>query len=220
MTAGAITSAAGDLDIPRDFKPVYSVAKVDHVDYGQVKRVAVTIRVPPGLIKDQVANNIRHVAVAQGNGMHAIMVFVCEDGDAVDQGYTVAKADYAPGGDWARAAEGLHDNSRKSYQLAIQYRNGYFSADRKTAGAEQGLSRVQVNKLCAELDAAAIEADNKAYAMYPITDGCDIKAVATRQKAAREKLQAAATAKVAAKYGVTPAQADELWSDYIQEKCQ
>lgn len=214
-----VSVVAGQLDLPREFKPQYELANTRRVDFSGAHRLVLYITVPQGLSKADVANNILHAIAKHGDGMHAVSANVYETGDSLDVGFTVAQGEFAPHGDWSKALDGKRDPQRKTYQMKLQYKDGYFKAESSTQNW-YGLTRTQRNALCAELQAAGMRASNQAMERAQAEGFSDIKKQWEREQVIKNELQPQYEAAIAKRYGVTPEQAREIWSAYLEEKFQ
>ncbi len=222
LTTILLTTAsllAGDLDLPPQFTPQYQLADTKRVDFAGARRLILYVTVPHGLSKADLANNIRHAITKHGDGMHAVSANVYETGDSLDAGFTVAKGEFAPHGDWSKALDGRRDPQRKTYQLKLQYKDGYFKAEPSTQNW-YGLTRTQRNALCAELQDAGMRASNQAMKRAQAEGFSDIKKQWEREQEIKKQLQPQYEAAIAKRYGVTPEQAREIWSAYLEEKFQ
>lgn len=215
----AVSVVAGELDLPHEFKPQYELADTRRVDFAGARRLVLCITVSHGLSKADIANNIRHAIANHGDGMHAVSANVYESGDSLDIGFTVAQGEFAPQGDWSKALDGKRDSQRKTYRLKFQYKDGYFKAQPSTQNG-YGLTRTQRNALCAELQDAGMRASNQAMKRAQTEGFSDIKKQWKREQEIKKELQPHYEAAIAKRYGVTPEQAQEIWSAYLKEKFQ
>lgn len=101
--------------------PAYTIVKQDRCDMGRVKRLSVWVLVVEGMPRADVERVIAAVVDAYRH-MHAVSVFVSRTGDPIGA-YTVAMGEWAPGGVWADAIEGLNDPERRTYRTKVSWRD-------------------------------------------------------------------------------------------------
>jgi len=211
-------SMAGDLALLRKaarIKPAYTVAKEKRFDYSTVKRVRISAVVPSGLSTNEVVDNLKHALLQYTLDNHAVAVAFCEKGDNVDSMYTVAMGEWVPYGDWGKAEEGLTDTNLDTYKFVYKLCPGYFKTPDK--GAYSGLTKTQRNQLVAEMEAAALKVGQEGSA--EMNKAGDFSAAACRKQMIREdERKAKAYTSIAASYGLTKEQAEELWSNKLTEQ--
>ncbi|MCB9730890.1 MAG: hypothetical protein H6746_20630 [Deltaproteobacteria bacterium] len=97
------------LGIPDTFEASLVVVGRERMDSASAKRAVVRATVPEGLSREELVNNIKSLAAkellrAGGAGsLGAVGVFVYRDAAEAGGAYSVARADFAPHGDWAAA---------------------------------------------------------------------------------------------------------------------
>ncbi len=200
---GAVVCRAADQIEPM---PGYRITALERADMGATRRALVRVTVGPGLSRADVTRVIAAVA-ERHDTEHALVVAVSEHGTGAGMGYTVARATWAPGGDWARASDASADPQRKSYRWDIDYRSKYF--ERKSAlswPAEYGLTWEQVAFLAAEMEAECLAATSAVFDKHP-----------TGNSAAEERARTAAIERVARRRGLTAREAITVWDLYLSE---
>jgi len=113
------------LALPDDFKPAYKIADTRDASLSNIKRVTVSIALPPGLKKEEIEQNFKHVIlqIYRNKKPHAITVWGYRNGDDITQPSTVGDGVFAPNGKWERAGES--DGSLQNYQTIIQVKDSY-----------------------------------------------------------------------------------------------
>jgi hypothetical protein len=144
--------------------------------------------------------------IARRPEMHAVSVAVMRRGE-LPGAYTVALGEWAPGGEWARASEGVADAARSTYATSFAYNHTYFKEKRSDWAAAYGLTLERARRMCGDLQTAALKADDAVFAQYPLGN-----------EAESERLKAEALAKVAQRYGLTAEMAAEAWTRYHLEE--
>ena len=210
---------AGDLALIREaarIKPAYTVVKNEKLNYGTVKRLRVRAIVPEGLSTNEVAANLKHTILQHTLDQHAICVAFYEKGDNVSAMYTVAMGEWAPYGDWGKAAEGIGDTNLDTYKFTYKLSPGYFKAP-VNGVYYSGLTKTQRNQLVAEMEQAALKIGQEGAA--EMNKAGDFSAAACRKQiAVEDERNKKAYALIASKYGITGEQAEQLWSDKLTEQ--
>ncbi len=115
------------INIPKDFKPQYSIVETEDLSYQYVKRISVRITVPKGLSKPILENNIKHAIKKAYNDQEpkpkVICVFAYELGTNTNDYYTAGKCNFAPFGDWSKADQ---DVPMDQYDLKFEFYDEYF----------------------------------------------------------------------------------------------
>lgn len=123
--------------LPADFESRYKIQNEQDLSYNDINRIQIRITVPHGLNENELENNLKHVTKFVYNKYKpdGISIFVYENGDDVMSGYTVAKSDFAPFGEWDKISS---NNSLQNYKLKIDIRESYFKP--KVTTLEKGSS--------------------------------------------------------------------------------
>ena len=111
------------------FKPQYTLSEIEDLSYAGVKRKSLRIKVPLGLSKAEVKQNIQAAIddyLSDKSRINAVSVFVYKNTDKELGLYTVASADFAPNGKWADADQFVSYDKNK---LVIDYRENYFKKE-------------------------------------------------------------------------------------------
>lgn len=160
---------------------------------------------------------MRHAVAAYGLDMHATSIAVYETGDSCHSSFSVGQCNFAPGGDWAKAIDGLKDPEKKTYNFKFQFIESYFKPAAAVNQDYFGLTRIQRNQLIAEMEEASHKIGLEGTAEMAKT-GDYSKAAFERQMKIEEARHAKAYTKIAASCGLTKEQAEELWSNKLTEQ--
>ncbi|MFN8672353.1 MAG: leucine-rich repeat domain-containing protein [Candidatus Sericytochromatia bacterium] len=119
-------------NLENDLKKSYSeILNEEDVSYGNIIRKKFYIKLPEGLSKLEVENNIKFAIneyLKDKKNINALAIFVCKETDSELDIYTIARAFFAPYGNWDRS------NEFKSYldnKLTIDYEESYLKNNQK-----------------------------------------------------------------------------------------
>ena len=188
--------------------PAYWIMERNRMDFSAARRLQVRLCIPEGYSKTQVAEVISDVVAKEGPRMHAISIVVYEDGDNIQDAYTVAMATYAPRGDWAKALDGVQDYAHRTFNTVTEFRDFYFDRQGINPGKAYGLTRAQTNRLVADLAKACLDADRAVVATVPAGDWRKQEELAVRAKhQAKER--------IGMQRKLSVEQLDALWSEWL-----
>jgi TIR domain len=123
-----------DINYPSGkFKKLYNVIKIEELPYSKLLRLSISINLPDHLDKEEVSFNIKYCTVDFFNKRKpdAIKIFVYSSkaSNFIEyQKFNVARADFAPFGDWGQAEEGFAYNlSSDKFDWRIEFEESYFN---------------------------------------------------------------------------------------------
>ena len=107
----------------------YRIKEVENMNFGNVRRVVVRAVVNSGLSKTEIKREIhgivREIRERSGDTLNAIGIFLYRNNDNIHSFFTVAKADWAPYGDWGQSTK---DVPKSKYRLSsIEFNPIYFN---------------------------------------------------------------------------------------------
>lgn len=144
------------LALPDDFKPAYKIADTRDASLSNIKRVTVSITLPPGLKKEEIEQNFKHVVLQtyRDKKPHAITVWGYRIGEDIKQPFTVGDAVFAPNGQWERAGES--DGSLQNYQTIIQVKDSYLNAENELSPGDEVTLTALKSDVVKDKDAASV----------------------------------------------------------------
>ena len=139
----------GDIEYPEgEFTPTYKIIEKNELAFSKLKRLDVRIDVGDNLSEDEIKFNIKHLTATIFNSTKydAIKIFVyCSKASnflGFDK-FNVARADFAPYGDWARAEEGFAYNLPvEKFDWSFDFEKSYFDKSVKIETAEEMAERL------------------------------------------------------------------------------
>lgn len=125
------------LSVPGDFKPAYKIAETRDISTGSAKRYAVSITIPARLKKEEVEQNFRHAVlqIYKDKKPDAITIWGYQNGDDLNQPFTVGEAVFAPNGSWESAGES--GGSLQNYQTIIKVKDSYLKAENEISVGDE-----------------------------------------------------------------------------------
>jgi len=126
-----------------DFIVSYEVVKIEKYPYSRLQRIVARINLPDNLSKEEVIYNIKHCTVElfNKNKPDALGLFVYSSEASNFLGFdkfNVAKADFAPFGDWGQAEEGFAYNlPSDKFDWKIEFEESYFDKKKRIKTSEE-----------------------------------------------------------------------------------
>lgn len=137
-------SPLGKLDYPNDdFSPSYRIIGKYSLNYSKLRREEIRIDIEDKMTKEEVRFNIKYLTakIYEFNSLDALKIFVYSSKATNFLGfekYNVARADFAPYGDWSRSEEGFAYNLPISkFKWSIEFEESYFNKDVKIETTEE-----------------------------------------------------------------------------------
>jgi hypothetical protein len=184
----------------------YEIAQTEDVSYASIERKVYRVVVSPQIKENQVRptaeaiiNQVRH----ENPDTDEIGLFLYSDRDAVGGAYDVARADWAPGGEWGSTTPDIaRSNDRTGYSISLDIQPDLeaYLAERSRSEVKDGLTEEQRRTIFKEIVAAEDRALAEAERLYP--DLVDIDDV-NRQADATHELAERYRAEVRDKWGIT-----------------
>ncbi|MCK4530073.1 MAG: toll/interleukin-1 receptor domain-containing protein [Candidatus Marinimicrobia bacterium] len=123
-----------DLPYPKDnYTKTYNIIKIENSSFSKITRKVIRIDLPAGLSKKEVKFNIKYCTAEIFNKFKpdaiGLFVYCSVASDFIDyQLFNVARADFAPYGNWGRAEEGFAYNLPLDvFDWKIEFNNSYFN---------------------------------------------------------------------------------------------
>lgn len=142
-------SPLGDISFPApDFTPSYKIIEINELNFSRLRREEIKIDIGDKLGKEEIRFNIKHLTanVFNSHKFDAIKIFVYCSKASNFLGYNkfnVARADFAPYGDWGRAEEGFAYNLPiEKFDWKIEFEESYFDKTLKIETAEEMAERL------------------------------------------------------------------------------
>lgn len=127
-----------DINLPTGrYSPIYKIIQKKILKKSVIKRLAIDILLPKNLTKDEVTFNIEYCIVTEFNKEKPDALCVhayCKDNNFIDYNSApnIARADFAPYGDWGKALDGFTYNLPvDKFRTKIEYFDGYFDSSIK-----------------------------------------------------------------------------------------
>jgi hypothetical protein len=115
------------LALPDNFHPTYKIAQMRDVSFDNVRRYVVSLKLPTNLKKEEVEQNFKHAILYtyKEKAPNAITIWGYQDGDDINQPFTVGDAVFAPHGKWESAGES--EGGLQNYQTIINVKDSYLN---------------------------------------------------------------------------------------------
>lgn len=126
-----------------NFAKSYRVVKTEELPYSQILRLIVRIDLPDNLSKEEVTFNIKYCTVEFFNKRKpdalGIFVYCSKASNFIEfQKFNVAKADFAPYGNWGQAEEGFAYNlPSDKFDWKIEFEESYFDKKKLIQTSEE-----------------------------------------------------------------------------------
>lgn len=123
------------------YSPIYKIIQKKLLKKSVIKRLSIDILLPKNLTKDEVTFNIEYCIATEFNEEKPDALCIqayCKDNNFIDFNSVpnIARADFAPYGDWGKALDGFTYNLPvDKFRTKIEYFDGYFdpSVKKRTA---------------------------------------------------------------------------------------
>jgi hypothetical protein len=143
-----------DISFPAgEFKPSYKIVDRSELNFSKLKRIRIDIDLADNLSKDEIKYNIKYLTATTFNSEKpdGIKIFVyCKEASNF-QGYekfNVARADFAPYGEWGRSEEGFAYNLPvDKFEWKIEFEESYFNRELKMETPDEMAERLVLELL-------------------------------------------------------------------------
>jgi len=132
-----------DIDYPTgDYNKSYRIISEEDLPLSVISRLKIKINLPDNLSKGEVVFNIKHCTASIFNNKKpdALMIFIYSEKATNFQGFkkfNVAKAEFAPFGDWGKAEEGfVYNLPSDKFDWKIEFEESYFDKNKKMKTAD------------------------------------------------------------------------------------
>lgn len=133
-----------DISYPSDkFVKSYNVVKIEELPYSKLLRLSISIDLPDNLNKEEVTFNIKYCTADYFNKRKPdalkIFVYSSKASNFIEyQKFNVARADFAPFGDWGQAEEGFAYNlPSDKFDWKIEFEESYFDKKKHFQTSEE-----------------------------------------------------------------------------------
>lgn len=119
-------TAAEVLGVKRDFTPRYELINMDRPDFAGVPRLVVRVRVPRGLSREELEQNVRHALLhfyASGPVKFGAISVGAYASERMSMGADAALGEFAPHGQWSAANPAV---PLSDWQAKISFEESYF----------------------------------------------------------------------------------------------
>lgn len=181
----------------------------------QNKRMSYRVVVPPTIKDMQVLPTFQKVLneiISSDNEIDQIVIFMYSDKEVINGAYDVAKAEWAPNGEWGTVTpEIARNNDRTSYQIKLQIRDDLenYLENRNKSEIKFGFSDTQRKQIFIELVGAEDRAMKDADEKFPIVATGTMDDLKKYANYNNERLEIY-EAEIREKYGLTEEQESEL----------
>lgn len=142
-------SPLGDIKFPiGDFNHSYKIMEKNELNFSKLRQLEIRIDLKDNLSKDEIRYNIKHLTAVMFNEekVDAIKIFVHCSKASNFLGYNkfnVARADFAPYGDWGKAEEGFAYNLPvDKFDWKIEFEQSYFDKSKKIETVDEMAKRL------------------------------------------------------------------------------
>jgi hypothetical protein len=134
-----------DISYPTEnYNRSYKIISEEDLPLSVISRSKIKIDLPDNLSKDEVVFNIKHCTAYIFNNKKpdALIIFIYSKKASNFQGlenkFNVAKAEFAPYGDWGQAQEGfVYNLPSDKFDLKIEFEENYFDKNKKIKTADE-----------------------------------------------------------------------------------
>ncbi len=134
-----------DIDYPKDnYNKSYKIIPEEDFPSSVITRLKIKINLPDNLNKDEVVFNIKHCTAYIFNNKKpdVLIIFIYSKKASNFQGlenkFNIAKAEFAPYGDWGQVQEGFAYNlPSDKLDLKIEFEENYFDKNKKIKIADE-----------------------------------------------------------------------------------
>lgn len=133
-----------DIKFPEsNFVKSFEIIKIEKLPYSRIQRLIARINIPDNLTKEEVAFNIKYCTAELFNKHKpdALGLFVYSSEASNFLGYekfNVAKADFAPFGDWGQAEEAFAYNlPSDKFDWKIEFEESYFDKNKRIKTSDE-----------------------------------------------------------------------------------
>ena len=118
------------VELPGNFTKVYTVQEVEDLSYAGIDRRQIRITLPTGLDKITVQNNLKHAVIEYFKiySPDGLSVVAYENGDNIENAFTVGMAVFAPDGLWEKIES---NKPLDNFELIIELKEAYFQPKEK-----------------------------------------------------------------------------------------
>lgn len=127
-----------DINYPtRNYNESYKIISEEDLSFSVISRLKIKIDLPDNLSKDEVVFNIKHCTAYIFNKKKpdamAIFIYSSKSSNFQDFGkFNVARADFAPFGDWGKAEEGfVYNLPSDKFDWKIEFEESYFDKNKR-----------------------------------------------------------------------------------------
>ncbi len=133
-----------DINYPTDnYNKSYKIISEENLSFSVISRLKIKIDLPDNLSKDEVVFNIKHCTAYIFNNKKpdalAIFIYSSKSKNFQDFGkFNVARAEFAPFGDWGKAEEGfVYNLPSDKFEWKIEFEESYFDKSKKMKTADE-----------------------------------------------------------------------------------
>ena len=133
-----------DINYPTgNYNKSYEIISEKDLSFSVISRLKIKIDLPDNLSKDEVVFNIKHCTAYIFNKKKpdALVIFIYSSKSANFQDFgkfNVARADFAPLGDWGKAEEGfVYNLPLDKFDWKIEFEESYFDKNKKMKTADE-----------------------------------------------------------------------------------
>lgn len=133
-----------DIDYPTDnYNKSYKIISEEDLSFSVISRLKIKIDLPDNLNKDEVVFNIKHCTAYIFNNKKpdALIIFIYSSKSTNFQDFgkfNVARAEFAPFGNWGKAEEGfVYNMPSDKFEWKIEFEESYFDKSKKMKTADE-----------------------------------------------------------------------------------
>ena len=133
-----------DINYPTDnYNKSYKIISEENLSFSVISRLKIKIDLSDNLGKDEVVFNIKHCTAYIFNNKKpdalAIFIYSSKSTNFQDFGkFNVARAEFAPFGDWVKAEEGfVYNLPSDKFEWKIEFEESYFDKSKKMKTADE-----------------------------------------------------------------------------------